>query len=77
MESAQQLMATLGLSTPALRFAAVTTVTGGILVAVQPDLMFTDGAPRPWSVLDDDPEGSLLPWWGVAVGAGFVASTFL
>ena len=71
-----ELFQTLGLRTPALRFAALTAASGLVLTSVQPDLMFRAGAPRPWSVVSQEEDATFLPWYGAALASGFVAAQF-
>lgn len=71
---AEQMFMTLGLTTPARRFAAGSLATGGALVALQPDLMFEDGQPRQWSALTSEADSAvsttIVPWWMASVGVG-------
>lgn len=80
MADAQQIFATLALTTPARRFAAGTLVTGGLLIALEPQIMFQDGQPKQWSMLvgeeDTDIGVTLVPWWMAAVGVGATLGLF-
>lgn len=72
---AEQFFMSVGLDSPVKRFAAGSVAVGGALVTLQPEMMFSGGSPRPWSIVSQDAEATPIPWWLVAVGAGAAIGT--
>jgi hypothetical protein len=70
----------LMLTTPLRRFAAVSAATGVALVVAQPEGMFFQGVPRPFSAItsetDADIPTTMVPWWLAAVSAGAAVGLF-
>lgn len=65
-----------GSSAPMKRFAVGWLVTAFVVNRLQPKSMFTNGMPRPWTVIhapkSSDPiKATSTPWWGVPLLAGF------
>lgn len=72
------LIGSLKLVQPWQRFAAAFLVVSGVEWAVQPYAMFTNGQPRPFSLMaSEDPNATNVPWWIPGAVTGAIVSTLI
>lgn len=68
----------LGLNTVTKRFMFGAVATGALLYGIKPTALFdADGTPRSWSLTNNDPASTYVPWWVYSLGAGIVLATFV
>lgn len=69
----------LGLDTPLQRTLAFGSIFAATMYVMRPEPFFdAHGDPRPWSVLaDDEDESILVPWWMAAYGSAAVLAQMM
>lgn len=81
MDPIYDLLTTLGMRTPLMRFVGIGAITGGVLWLTKPKLFFdAAGKPRPWTLTDREKpadDATALPWYVASAGAGGIAAVFL
>lgn len=80
------ILSALSLNAPWQRFLGIGAAVAVALYLVQPSPFFANGRAKPWSVLslgasdeegDDGTPSTAVPFWMVALVAGFLGATFL
>ena len=77
MEAVDSVYEALSLNTPVSRLLATSAATGALMYYFRPNLFFDSlGEPRPWNVISESEESTMVPWWFVSVGIGVISATF-
>lgn len=50
---------------------------GFLITYLKPGIMFSDGKARPWSLLSDDPDATMIPWYIVPLIGAIFSSVFI
>jgi hypothetical protein len=78
MDTVENTMAFVGLTTPFSRFVAGFTIANAIVLTAKPSFAFdVDGNARGWRLTSNNHSATVTPWWVPGVTLGVVMATFV